>query len=72
MARHRRPAYEWEITPASHVDVLDLIVGADDGALGGTGPDSVLARRGRVCDEIRGASRCGASRCRRRAGASRW
>jgi hypothetical protein len=35
MARHRRPAYEWEITPASHVDVLDLIVGADDGALEG-------------------------------------
>jgi hypothetical protein len=34
MARHRRPAYEWDITPASHVDVLDLIV-ADDGALEG-------------------------------------
>jgi hypothetical protein len=35
MARHRRPANEWEITPASHADVLDLIVGADGGALEG-------------------------------------
>ena len=35
MTRHRRPACEWEITPASRVEVPALIVGADDGALEG-------------------------------------
>jgi hypothetical protein len=35
MTRHRRPACEWEITPASPVEVPALIAGADDSAVEG-------------------------------------